>query len=69
MKQVFCKMITNDNTKEGIMFNVHNDYSFEELIKWVYRNCKGCNKVEIDNDRNEITAIYDDERYEIYFIK
>lgn len=69
MKKVFCKIITENTFKEGVMFNVDNNYSFEDLIKWVYRNCGGCNKIEVDNDSKEVTAIYDNERYEIYSIK
>ena len=67
MVQIKCKILSTSGCKEGVMFN-QKDFTFENLINWVHRNCPGADKVEIDNNSKNVSAIYD-ERYEIYSLE
>jgi hypothetical protein len=64
---VTCKVISLFKTsKEDRMFIPEKDFSFEDLIRWVYRNCPGERKIVIEN--NCVQAHYE-ERVELYYIR
>ena len=55
--------IIADKVTKGPMVYFKN-YSFEELVGWVYRNCQGCNQI-IVLPEVKVVAEFDD-RAEIY---
>lgn len=61
--QVVCRVISLNKSQRGIMFNTEKDFTFEDLILWVYRNCPGDRVISIEN--NEVYAKYED-RIEVY---
>lgn len=64
---VTSKIISlNGSKKEDKMFIPHNGFTFEDLIKWVYRNCPGERKIIIEND--SVSAQYED-RVETYYLR
>jgi len=62
VKQINCKIISEVAT-EGTMA-YFKEFKFIDLIKWVWRNCQGCIKIEIIPNVN-VSAIFED-RVEIY---
>lgn len=64
--EVMCKIISINLTTIGVMFKPADNFTFEDLIGWVYRNCPGDRRIIID--RNTVEAHYDD-RIEIYYLK
>lgn len=64
--QVMCKVIGTKKTQKGLMFQATENFTFEDLILWVYHNCPGDRVITIDND--EIYVKYE-ERVEIYHLE
>lgn len=64
--EIICKVMSINSTSIGAMFKPVDNFTFEDLIRWVYRNCPGDRKIIIDKDTVE--AHYDD-RVEIYYFK
>lgn len=61
-QDIICEIISNKTKKGHMMYR--KNFTFEDLIGWVYRNCTGCNKIEINPLVNVIA--YFDDRAEIY---
>lgn len=64
---VTSKIISlTSSKKEDRMFIPAHDFTFEDLIRWVYRNCPGQRKIVIEDD--SVRAEYS-ERIEIYYLR
>lgn len=64
MINITGKVITLSGSVVGNMCSF-DDFTFENLITWVYRNCPGNILIKIEN--NEVSALYED-RIEIYYL-
>lgn len=66
MKTVYCSIYNMDTSKSqiGRMFEQQDDWGFDQLLAWVYRNCRNCSEIKIESEK-EVIAIYDD-RLECY---
>lgn len=68
MEIIWCKLINEEGkVKSGMMCGMDSNFSFIDLISWVYRNCTGCLKIEI-NPEKEISVEFKD-RFEIYSLR
>ena len=52
--------------KEDKMFVPQQGFTFEDLIRWVYRNCPGDRKIIIEHNCIEVQY---SERVEIYYLR
>ena len=69
---IYCEVITDKGAKKGRMF-YQKDFTEQDLINWVYRNCQGCSDIKI-TPGEEVRAIYADElndisRIEVYTLE
>lgn len=65
VKEINCS-ITGYKTAKGPMA-YFKDFSFQDLINWVWRTCQGCDKIEIHPDV-KIDVLFED-RVETYTLK
>lgn len=68
MKSVICKINNLETSKkqEGRLFSQEDNWGFDKLIAWVYRNCQPA-EIKIIPEK-EVIAIFDD-RVETYYFK
>lgn len=60
LNYVYCKImfLSNEETKVGIMYPINDNYTFDDMLGWVHRNCTGCNRIDYIDDKSVI-AIFD----------
>lgn len=68
MKSIICKInnLETGKKQEGRLFNQKDDWGFDKLIAWVYRNCQPA-EIKIISGK-EVIAIFN-ERVETYYFK
>lgn len=68
-KAIFGNYVYTNSAKKGVIM-YKKEMNFEDMIGWVYRNCPGCEKIEILPNKviPEVIAYYLD-RIEIYTIE
>lgn len=58
--------ILSEKANKGHLF-YHTDFTFEDLLNWCWRNCRGCVYIKIYPDE-KIEVMFED-RVEIYTIE
>ena len=68
MKSIICKInnLETGKKQEGGLFNQKDDWGFDKLIAWVYRNCQPA-EIKIIPEK-EVIAVFED-RIETYCFK
>lgn len=61
-QQILCEIITENRKKGHMMYR--KNFTFNDLVGWVCRNCTGSQKIEVYLDK-EVVAYFDN-RVEIY---
>lgn len=69
VKAIFGKNIYTSSSNKGLMM-CDDNMTFDQMIAWVYRNCPGCDKIEVLPNKvvPEVIAYYQD-RIEIYTLE
>ena len=67
MKGIHCKInyIDSGKTQKGRLFDQPEEWGFDQLIAWVYRNCKPA-EIKIIPEQ-EVLAIFEDRMETYYF--
>lgn len=67
MKSIVCKIFSLETGKkqEGRLFDQEDNWGFDKLIAWVYRNCVPA-EIKI-NPEKEVIAVFEDRTETYYF--
>ena len=62
VKEIYGEFLSENNSSGTIAY--FKNFEFKDLINWVWRNCQGCDHIEIYPE-NRVVAIFED-RVETY---